>query len=78
MNDVREAKDELLERFDAVEEVLDLFDLEGAEYPNRESERTERLLPDLADSRPPTIRSQDSRPLFRPLSRNESQAIVFY
>jgi hypothetical protein len=53
MNDVGEAKDELLERFDAGEEVLDLFDLEGAEYPNRESERTERLLPDLADSRPP-------------------------
>lgn len=36
MNSAGVTKDELLERFDAGEEVLDLFNLEEVERPNRE------------------------------------------
>ena len=39
MNNTGATRDELLERFDAGEEVLDLFDLEEVERPNRELRR---------------------------------------
>ncbi len=39
MSAIRDTEDQLLERFDAGEEVLDMFDLERAEHPNRELKR---------------------------------------
>lgn len=39
MSTKKGTEDKLLERFDAGEEVLDLFDLERAERPNRELRR---------------------------------------
>jgi len=39
MSDEVVTRDKLLERFDAGEDVLDLFDLKSAERPNRELKR---------------------------------------
>lgn len=39
MSNIETARDELTERFDNGEDVLDLFDLETAERPNRELRR---------------------------------------
>ena len=39
MNSIEAVDDELLERFESGEEVLDLFDLDNVERPNRELKR---------------------------------------